>query len=206
MLLHPAAPIFARTDGQTDGTEGRGGDVAVTRDREKPMSSAWRLKHFYHTIINARQIDETVRFYELLGFTIISDRRDADWPKGSGASFGLIPDTKGRGVLMVLPDDPDGPMMDIIEWIEPKASFVSPSPTVVPRVIAFRTENVHLAHKELKAKGVTFTTEEPTSIPQAGIVACAVARDPNGNLIEMIELKPGLRHSKIGEVFKAKKM
>ncbi|HEY1837498.1 MAG TPA: VOC family protein [Rhizomicrobium sp.] len=165
------------------------------------MSSQWRLKHLYHTIVNAKDIDESVAFYEMLGFEIISDRRDADWPKGGGVSFGLVPDTKGRGVLMVLPGDPGGPMMDIIEWIEPKAAFAEPSPRTIPRVIAFRTENVRQAHKELKAKGVTFTTEEPTSIPQAGIVACAVARDPNGNLIEMIELEPGLRHSRIGEVF-----
>jgi catechol 2,3-dioxygenase-like lactoylglutathione lyase family enzyme len=168
------------------------------------MSSQWRLKHFYHTIINAKRIDETVAFYEMLGFVIISDRRDADWPKGGGVSFGLVPNTKGRGVLMVLPDDPDGPMMDIIEWIEPKAQFAEPSPMTIPRVIAFRTQNVRQAHVELKAKGVVFTTDEPTSIPQAGIVACAVARDPNGNLIEMIELEPGLRHSKIGEVFSSK--
>jgi len=164
----------------------------------------WRLRHLYHTIINARDLEETVAFYELLGFRIISDRRDAEWPKGSGASFGLIPDTKGRGVLMILPGDPDGPMIDIIEWREPKATFVPPSPTTVPRVIAFRTEGVRTAHAELSAKGVRFTTPEPTSIPAAGILACAVAYDPNGNLIEMIELESGLRHSKIGEVFRAK--
>ena len=64
-----------------------------------------------------------------------------------------------------------------------------------------RTENVQAAHDQLKARGVRFTTEAPTSIPAAGIVACAVAWDPNGNLVEMIELEPGLRHSRIGEVF-----
>jgi predicted enzyme related to lactoylglutathione lyase len=96
-------------------------------------------------------------------------------------------------------------MMDIIEWIEPKAHFPEPSPNTIPRVIAFRTENVREAHRQLKAKGVKFTTDEPTSIPEAGIMACAVAYDPNGHMIEMIELAPGLRHSKIGEAFKAKK-
>jgi catechol 2,3-dioxygenase-like lactoylglutathione lyase family enzyme len=162
---------------------------------------AWRLKHFYHTIINARDVDETVKFYELLGFRILSDRRDAVWPDGSGASFALIPNPKGRGVLMNLPDDPDGPMLDIIQWLEPKADFPETGPTRIPRVLAFRTENVRQAHAELKAKGVRFTTEEPTSIPAAGITGCIVAYDPNGTLIEMIELEPGLRHSRIAEVF-----
>ncbi len=163
--------------------------------------TGWRLKHFYHTIINARDIDESVRFYEMLGFEIVSDRRNAVWPDGGGASFGLIPNTKGRGVLMILPDDPDGPMLDLIEWLEPKADFPTLAPTRIPRVLAFRTENVRDAHHELLAKGVAFTTEQPTSIPAAGITGCIVALDPNGNLIELIELEPGLRHSRIKEVF-----
>ncbi len=165
------------------------------------MGTGWRLKHLYHTILNARDVDETVAFYEMLGFEIVSDRRDAVWPDGSGASFALVPNPKGRGVLMILPSDPDGPMLDIIEWQVPKATFVPPSPTTIPRVIAFRTENVRVAHEALRARGVKFTTDEPTSIPAAGIMACAVAYDPNGNLIEMIELEPGLRHSRIKDVF-----
>ena len=163
--------------------------------------TGWRLEHFYHTIINARDIDESVRFYQLLGFEIVSDRRDAVWPDGGGVSFGLIPNAKGRGVLMILPDDPDGPMLDLIEWLEPTADFPTLAPTRIPRVLAFRTQNVREAHRELLAKGVTFTTEQPTSIPAAGIVSCIVALDPNGNLIELIELEPGLRHSRIKEVF-----
>lgn len=166
------------------------------------MDQAWKLQKFYHTIINARALEETVAFYQLLGFVILSDRRDAEWPEGSGASFALIPNPKGRGVLMALPADPDGPMLDIIEWLAPKAEFPVPDPTRVPRVLAFRTENVPAAHAALKAKGVRFTTPEPTSIPAAGIAACVVAYDPNGNLVEMIELDAGLRHSRIGEVFK----
>jgi catechol 2,3-dioxygenase-like lactoylglutathione lyase family enzyme len=175
--------------------------IAAKLAQDTSMAPQWRLQHFYHTIINARSVDETVAFYELLGFQIVSDRRDAVWPDGSGASFALIPNPKGRGVLMILPSDPDGPMLDIIEWLEPKATFPAPAPTTIPRVLAFRTENVRAAHKELKAKGVKFTTDEPTSIPAAGITGCIVAYDPNGTLIEMIELEPGLRHSRIKEVF-----
>ena len=165
------------------------------------MTGEWRLKHFYHTIINCREIGESVRFYEMLGFKIVSDRRDAVWPDGSGASFALVPNPKGRGVLMILPDDPDGPMLDLIEWQEPRAEFAPNAPTRIPRVLAFRTENVRTAHAALKEKGVRFTTDEPTSIPAAGITGCIVAYDPNGTLIEMIELEPGLRHSRIAEVF-----
>lgn len=164
------------------------------------MTTDWSLRHLYHTIINCKDIDESVRFYELLGFEILSDRRDAVWPKGSAVSFGLG-DAQGRGVLMILPSDPNGPMIDLIEWQEPKAEFPEPSPARVPRVIAFRTQNVSAAHRALAARGVRFTTPEPTSIPSSGIVACACCYDPNGNVIELIELEPGLRHSRLKEVF-----
>jgi catechol 2,3-dioxygenase-like lactoylglutathione lyase family enzyme len=164
------------------------------------MTTDWGLRHLYHTIVNCKNIAESVRFYELLGFEILSDRRDAVWPKGSGVSFGLG-DTQGRGVLMILPRDPNGPMIDLIEWREPTAEFPEPSPARVPRVIAFRTHNVTAAHRALARQGVKFTTPEPTSIPSAGIIACACCYDPNGNIIELIELEPGLRHSRIKEVF-----
>ena len=164
------------------------------------MSQDWGLQHLYHTIVNCRDIEESVQFYRRLGFEVISDRRNAVWPKGSGVSFGLG-DTQGRGVLMILPSDPSGPMIDLIEWLEPKADFPMPAPTRVPRVIAFRTRNVPAAQRALAAQGVVFTTPGPTSIPAAGIIACACCYDPNGNIIELIELEPGLRHSRIAEAF-----
>src|ERR1700722_3778649 len=90
--------------------------LLCNRDKGRArMSAEWRLKHFYHTIINARDIDETVAFYEMLGFSIVSDRRDAEWPDGGGVSFGLIPNTKEVGGTTIAPGDPDGPMQNIME-------------------------------------------------------------------------------------------
>ena len=105
------------------------------------MDSDWVLERFYHTIVNARDIDETVRFYQDLGFEIVRDRRRMTWPPGGGAAFGLIPDVKGRGgTLMALPSDPppDGPMLDIIQWLEPEAVFPEISPNTVLQSDALR--------------------------------------------------------------------
>jgi hypothetical protein len=58
------------------------------------------------------------------------------WPPGGGVVFGLIPHVKKRGgPPMVLPNDPapEGPMLDIIQWLEPRATFNVISPTTVPR-------------------------------------------------------------------------
>ncbi|MGH7021966.1 MAG: VOC family protein [Caulobacteraceae bacterium] len=164
----------------------------------------WRLERFYHTIINARDIDETVRFYQDLGFVIVRDRRRMTWPPGGGLVFGMIPDVKGYGgTLMALPDDPppDGPMIDIIQWIEPRAELHEPSPHRVPRVTAFRTRNVRGALRSLQAKGHRTTLPEASDAnAAAGILWVAGVYDPNGNVIELIELAEGLVTSRLQEV------
>src|SRR5512146_1471573 len=124
------------------------------------MAQDWSLERLYHTVVNARDLDESIAFYRLLGFEILNDRRNVVWPDFVASIFGMRR-AKGRGVLMVLPSDPDGPMIDLIEWGEPKASFPDPARAAeeVPRILAFRTRNVHRAHRELSARGVRFTRD-----------------------------------------------
>ena len=168
------------------------------------MANDWVLERFYHTIVNAKDIDETVRFYQDLGFVIVRDRRRMTWPPGGGVAFGLIPDVKGRGgTLMALPSDPppDGPMLDIIQWLEPAAVFPEVSPTTIPRVMAFRTRNVQGALDAMRAKGHRTTMERASAANEAaGILAVGGVYDPNGNVIELIELAPGLVTSRLQEV------
>ena len=162
--------------------------------------SGWALTSLYHTVVNCRDLDESVAFYRLLGFEVLNDRRTVKWPDFVAGIFGLAR-AQGRGVLMVLPGDPNGPMIDLIEWLEPKAEFPDPARagTAVPRIIAFRTRSVHEAHRELSAKGVRFTRDVYTPTEALGLVGTACCYDPNGNIIEMIELEPGVRHSRANE-------
>jgi catechol 2,3-dioxygenase-like lactoylglutathione lyase family enzyme len=169
------------------------------------MAEDWRLERFYHTIINAKDIDETVRFYQDLGFEIVRDRRRMTWPPGGGVVFGLIPDTRGRGgTLMALPADPppEGPMLDIIQWLEPEATFNEVSPNTVPRVTAFRTRNVQGALEAMRAKGWKTTVADAyTGNAAAGVKAVGGVYDPNGNVIELIELEEGLVTSRLQETY-----
>ena len=168
------------------------------------MASGWNLRHLYHTVVNVRDLDESIAFYKLLGFEVLNDRRHVEWPDFVAVNFGMKR-AKGRGVLMVLPSDPDGPMIDLIEWQEPNATF--PSSELprddVPRIIAFRTKNVHAAYDDLSKKGITFT-RDMWSHDDLGIVGVCCCYDPNGNLIELIELKPGQRHSRAESLVKQK--
>jgi hypothetical protein len=92
-------------------------------------------------------------------------------------------------------------MIDLIDWLEPKARFPDPAqaPDEVPRIIAFRTQDVHQAHRELTAKGVRFTRDVYVPEEDLGLVGSCCCYDPNGNLIELIELQPGVRHSRANE-------
>lgn len=164
------------------------------------MDTNWSVEHFYHTVVNVKDLDESIAFYKLLGFAVLNDRRNVEWPDFVASIFGMQR-AKGRGVLLNLPADPDGPMLDLIEWLEPKAEFpnVPPAPGTIPRIIALRTKNVAQAHKSLTENGVRFTREVFGPEPALGLVGSCCCWDPNGNLIELIELQPGQRHSKANE-------
>jgi catechol 2,3-dioxygenase-like lactoylglutathione lyase family enzyme len=164
----------------------------------------WALTSLYHTVVNCRDLDESVAFYRLLGFEVLNDRRDVVWPDFVAGIFGLRR-AQGRGVLMVLPSDRDGPMIDLIEWLEPRAEFPDPARAAdsVPRILAFRTRNVHQAQGALAAKGVRFTREVYEPDEALGLVGSCCCHDPNGNLIELIELQPGVRHSRANEALGA---
>lgn len=167
--------------------------------------AGWALTSLYHTVINCRDLDESVAFYRTLGFAVLDDRRNVEWPGFVATLFGLA-HAQGRGVLMVLPTDPDGPMLDLIEWVTPRAAFPDPaaSEATVPRIIAFRTRNLPQAIGELTAAGVPFVSRMHEPGAALGVLGSVCCRDPNGNLIELIELAPGVRHSKANQALGAK--
>ncbi len=161
--------------------------------------SDWALNRLYHTVVNCRDIDESVAFYKLLGFEVLHDRRHVVWPEYLAAIFGLKR-AQGKGVLVRLPTDRGGPMLDLIEWVEPKAVFTDPAdvPVTVPKTIAFATRGVHTAYEALSAKGVRFTCA-PTAQAEAGIIAVAFCYDPSGNVVELLELAPGFGQAKLDD-------
>lgn len=167
--------------------------------------TGWGLTRLYHTVVNCRDLDESVAFYRRLGFEVLNDRRHVEWPEFVAGIFGLER-AQGRGVLMVLPSDPDGPMLDLIQWLEPAARFPDPETVSrsVPRIIAFRTRDVHGAYDALSRAGVKFTQPVHRPPEGLGIVGTACCYDPNGNIIELIELQPGVRHSRATEALPAR--
>ena len=159
--------------------------------------SDWVLSRLYHTVVNCRDIEESVAFYKLLGFEIVHDRRNNVWPEYLAGIFGMER-AQGKAVLVGLPSDPDGPILDLIEWVEPKVVFTDPAdyPVTVARTICFATRGVHAAYEALSAKGVRFTCP-PTGQAEAGIIAVAFCYDPSGNKVELLEFAPAFSHAKL---------
>ena len=162
------------------------------------MERGWTIERMYHTVVNATDLDRSVAFYQALGFQILNDRRNVKWPEFVGRVFGLKK-AQGRGVLMNLPADPGGPMVDILEWVEPRTTPIAADGVTVPRIIAFRVKNVRAAYDDLKSRGVELTQFVEPEPRDLGVVGVFCARDPDGTLIEMIELQPGVRHSRANE-------
>jgi catechol 2,3-dioxygenase-like lactoylglutathione lyase family enzyme len=158
---------------------------------------SWSLTSLYHTVIDASDLDRSVAFYRTLGFEVLDDRRDVKWPDFLAKNFG-VRRAQGRGVLMVLPEDPEGPMLDIIQWVEPPPP--GPDPRVpadlrIPRILAFRMRDIRRAYDDLRARGVEFTNELLGPFSELGVRGVACCKDPDGTIIELIELEPGVRHS-----------
>jgi len=162
------------------------------------MDDDWSLERFYHTVVNVTDLDRSIEFYQHLGFEVLHDRRDAKWPSFVATNFGMTR-ASGRGALMVLASDPDGPVVDLVEWIEPR--FVpAQGPDRIPQILAFRTRNVARAYEALQARGIEFTNELIGPDDSLGLRGVCCCRDPDGTVIELIEYAPGRRHSRTDDL------
>ena len=121
------------------------------------------------------------------------------WPDFVAENFGMRR-AQGRGALLALGPEPHHVRLDLIEWLEPR--WEGPRADVpieerVPRIIAIRTRNVRAAYAELRARGIEFIRPPRDPDPALGIESVVCCRDPDGNLIELIEYMPGVLGSRI---------
>jgi len=158
----------------------------------------WEVEKFYHTVVNVTDLDRSIAFYRKLGLRVLHDRRDATWPDFVAVNFAMDR-AQGRGALMVLEADPDGPIVDLVEWTEPRFDPVA-GPDRIRQILAFKTRNVAQAYETLKANGIEFTNELIGPNDALGLRGVCCCLDPDGNLIELIEHAPGHRHSRTDDL------
>ena len=159
-----------------------------------------------HFTLAVRNLERSIEFYEKVGFQMIDDRRDAIWAPSVAENLGMRV-ASGRGALMAIDPASVHTRLDLIEWLEPRL----PEPSVpvedrVPQLIALLTVNAVAATRDLAKRGLEFiVVRDDDEHKRIGIKAVAVCRDPDDNLLELIEYMPGLRNSRPNEVLPHRK-
>jgi glyoxylase I family protein len=163
----------------------------VSQDKDE-----WSVRALLHINLNVSDIDRSIGFYEALGFVVLG-RNDAEWSPETGDVLG-VPGAQGRACIMSLKGDiARTTKLDLLEWKHP-LSPSRPRPEAndpgAPR-IALRVRNVEAAYRELSSAGVEFVSEPAGAAPALGIANVVCCRDPDGFLVEFVELASAGRGS-----------
>jgi catechol 2,3-dioxygenase-like lactoylglutathione lyase family enzyme len=151
--------------------------------------SEWSVRAILHINLNVSDIERSIGFYEALGFEVLG-RNDAEWSPETGEVLG-VPGAQGRACIMSLKGDvARSTKLDLLEWKNP------PSPTRsrpaandpgAPR-IALRVRNLEAAFRDLSNAGVEFISKPAGAAPELGIANVVCCRDPDGFIVEFVEL------------------
>ena len=142
----------------------------------------------YHININCTDLEGSLAFYELLGFKVV----DTFHEKGTaGLDRGLgLPYTDTRAQFLALGNNSRETVIDLVEWIEPKAAGRALELTEIgmPR-LCLRVKGLDEEIARLKEHGIEFLSEEPGVIDTLDRKPRFILfKDPDGVIIELVEL------------------
>jgi catechol 2,3-dioxygenase-like lactoylglutathione lyase family enzyme len=149
-----------------------------------------------HININCTEIRRSIAIYEKFGFRVVhviaEGTKDldptADVMRGAAGHRG----SHCRGVIMSLGTHPRcWTMLELLQYTDPPTA---PEPRRTPFQVgycrmAIRCKDIHGEVARLKAAGVEFESDVETS-QTVGALSYAFARDPDGTLVELLELHP----------------
>lgn len=158
------------------------------------MSEQRAVRSIFHLNINCSDIDNSIAFYEKLGFhqsySMDDFRGTAD---SSYEVLGVSGEIQHRGpVVMFLGDDLRQTRLDLMQWLQPAPPPHTPLPphgVGVPR-IALWTKGVRALYDRLTADGIEFIAPPEGPFNDRAIEAIVCLRDPDGLLVELIEFTP----------------
>jgi catechol 2,3-dioxygenase-like lactoylglutathione lyase family enzyme len=143
------------------------------------------LKRVYHFNLNVRDLDRSIAFYRRLGFELVGEATpeapDLGVPLGLRAS-------KLRAAFMRLPGTGRGPMLDLVQFIDPapKGQPYAELNNVGLCRIAFRVDDFVSACAGLKEMGVAPLGPAVNLIGPGGQnVTTACFLDPDGIALQL---------------------
>jgi catechol 2,3-dioxygenase-like lactoylglutathione lyase family enzyme len=136
----------------------------------------------HHTALSTPDLDRCVAFYrDLFGF---EQAFDFDWDEGNEnfKRTHALPESRGRVAML----EREGARLEIFEYAVPEPVPADPGRRNVEHGIchfAVEVRDIDAEYRRLSGAGVRFQSEP---VPQA-YVKCCYCRDPDGNIIELIE-------------------
>ena len=146
-----------------------------------------------HININVSNLEDAVAFYQKLGFSelipgvpYLGIKRDTPQtiPNNLSKAMDVPAGSTARACIMQL--DNGFPKIDLMEYAkdDPQGAGANDDLGMVRLCLASR--DLAQDYKTLKAAGVEFLSEPATGV--GGMADIAICRDPDGTLIELIEL------------------
>ena len=76
------------------------------------------FRRFFHVNICVSEMERSIRFYERIGFKKVGDFMLGGGTPGIGVALDLEVKPP-RGVFMRLGDDPQAPVLDLVQFVDP---------------------------------------------------------------------------------------
>ena len=150
-----------------------------------------------HININVSDLDSSIEFYEKLGFEIYKpsipytgltvEPKSNSIDEGSRTALGLPEQTSGRACIMQL--DNGYPKLDLTQLDDMTQSIPLSNADLGLVRICLASANLEADYNSLKKIGIEFIS--PPQTAKDGRAEIAICRDPDGTLIELIQLNLG---------------
>ena len=150
-----------------------------------------------HININVSNLDSSIEFYEKLGFEIYKpsipytgltvEPKSNSMDEGSRTALGLPEQTSGRACIMQL--DNGYPKLDLTQLDDMTQSIPLSNADLGLVRICLASANLEADYNSLKKIGIEFISRPQTA--KDGRAEIAICRDPDGTLIELIQLNLG---------------
>ncbi len=146
-----------------------------------------------HININVSDLDASIAFYEKLGFSLlipgvpylgIGKDSNSDIPNSQSKALGVPSGTTARACIMQLDDG--FPKIDLTEFSNDSPQAPAANDDLGIARLCLATQNLAQDYELLMSVGVEFLSEPTEGV--GGLADIAICRDPDGTLIELIEL------------------
>jgi catechol 2,3-dioxygenase-like lactoylglutathione lyase family enzyme len=148
------------------------------------------IGRIHHVNINCRDIDRQLTFYrDVVGCTVVASAGTSE----SGAVFETLgyPGERGaRTEIVTIPGQDRGPFIELIQWAEVGADKTADPRDIGMVRIGFMTRDVDAEYEALVAKGADVLGPPHESDVGPVRVRAAFFRDPEGNLLEILQYIP----------------